>query len=129
MLEIYIPKLVKDLKLGETTLASGVPGVYTLPLDEDLTINISELGAGVQLRSNIAPFPKANQEMFAARAMFGNLFGQGTHDAILGLSPDGNTLTLTRTIDYNIDYKEFRETLEDFIAAIDLWREEAVNHK
>lgn len=129
MLEKYIPLLIKELELGDTNLASGVPGVYALPLEEGLAINISEIGQGVQFTSNIAPFPKANQEMFATRAMFGNLFGQGTHDAVLGLTADGNTLTLTRAIEYNIDYKEFRENLEDFITVVDLWREEALTHK
>lgn len=61
--------------------------------------------------------------------MLGNLFGQGTHKAVLGLTEDGNMLTLFKVVEYNIDYKQFRDALEDFINSVDFWREEALNHK
>ena len=46
------------------------------------------------------------------------LFGQGTKGAVLGLSEDGSQLTLTQDIDYNAEYKEFRDTLEDFASIL-----------
>lgn len=129
MLDKLIEKLIPDMELGTATLATEVPGTYALPLDNELTVILSEIPNGLSLKCSVAPFPKVHEEIFSTQAMLGNLFGQGTRGAILGLTNDGNTLTLTQTIDYNIDYKEFKELLEDFINAVDYWRDEALNHK
>ena len=131
MLKDFIPKLVKDLDLGDATLESGMPGIYTLPLDEGLAIHINEIPneGGVLFKCAVAPFPKVREDVFSTNAMLANLFGQGTRGAVLGLSLDGNTLTLSRAIDYHIDYKEFKEILEEFINTVDFWRAEALNHK
>ena len=126
MLENFIPKLAEDLKLNPASLISATPGVYTLPL-EGSSIDMAEIANGYQLKCNVAPFPTKNEEMFATQAMLANLFGQGTRGGILGLSPDGTLLTLTLHVDYPVDYRTFKESLEDFIAAIDVWREEALN--
>lgn len=120
--------LVEDLEI-EGTLASEVPGVYTFPLDEGLAVNISEIPQGFMFKCSVAPYPKVKEESFSTQAMLGNLFGQGTQGGVLGLTLDGATLTLTRFVDYNVDYKEFRNMLEDFINAVDMWHDEALNHK
>lgn len=127
MLDKFIQKLVEDLELP-SSLATEVPGSYSFPLDEGLSILISEIPNGFCLKCSVAPFPKVKEEIFATQAMLGNLFGQGTRGAVLGLSTDGNMLTLTEAVGYSIDYKEFREILEDFINAVDFWHEEALSH-
>lgn len=129
MLEKLIEKLIPDMELDKATLATEVPGTYALPLDEGLNIIISEIHNGLCLKCTVAPYPKVREEIFSTQAMLGNLFGQGTRGAILGLTGDGNNLTLTQIIDYNIDYKEFKDSLEDFINSVDFWRDEALNHK
>lgn len=127
MLENFIPKLVQDLELANTTLLSGTPGVYTLPLEGGVTIDMTDIPNGYQLKGNIASFPKTKEELFVTQAMLGNLFGQGTKGAVLGSSLDGTMLTLTLNVDYPADYKEFKDSIEDFINTMDLWREEALN--
>lgn len=129
MLEQMIEKLAKEFELDGKSLASEVPGAYALPLEEGLTIMISEISNGFQLKCSVAPYPKAREEEFLTQAMLANLFGQGTMGAALGLTMDGNTLTLTLPVDYPVDYKEFREIVEDFINSVDFWHEEALNHK
>lgn len=129
MLDKLIEKLIEDFELTNTTLASEVPGTYAFPLDEGLFIMISEIPNGFFLKCSLAPYPKVKEEAFSTQAMLGNLFGQGTSGATLGLTMDGNTLTLTQIVDYNVNYKEFKEILEDFINSVDFWREEALNHK
>lgn len=127
MLESFIPKLISDLNIEKSTLASEIPGAYTLPLNDGLAIDMSDIPNGYMLKSNVAPFPKTKEELFVVQAMMGNLFGQGTKHAVLGLNSDATMLTLTLAVDYPVDYKEFRESLEDFISTMDLWREEAAN--
>lgn len=129
MLDTFITKLVKDLELGENSLNTGVPGIYALPLEDGLAINLTEISNGLMLKCLIAPYPTSHEELFSTQALLGNLFGQGTKGAILGLSHDGKTLTLTQIIEYHIEYKEFKDILEDFINTIDFWREEALKHK
>jgi hypothetical protein len=129
MLETLIPKLIKDLDLKNTDLKTASPGIYSIPLDENLSVTASEIASGIQFKCALAPMPQAREEIFTTHAMTGNLFGQGTRGSIIGLTLDGKTLTLTRVIDYNIDYKEFKELLEDFINTVDFWRSEALNHK
>lgn len=129
MLDKMIEKLIPDMELGNASLATEMPGIYALPLEDGLSILLSEIPSGFCLKCSIAPYPKVREEIFSTQAMLGNLFGQGTRGAVLGLTSDGETLTLTQNIDYNIDYKEFKEILEDFINTIDLWRDETLNHK
>lgn len=124
MLENHIEQLTKELEL-EGSLASEIPGVFAFPLEENLSISISGHSAGFALSCTLCPAPKINQEAFLTRVMLGNLFGQGTRGAVLGLNEDGSQLTLAQVVDYNADYKEFRDVLEDFINSVDFWRAEA----
>lgn len=118
-------QLVKDLELG-TPLTTEVPGVYSFPLDLGLSVIISEIPRGFSLKCSICPLPQTNDEQILTQAMLANLFGQGTRGSILGLSSEGSILTLTQVIDYTVDYKEFRDILEDFINSVDFWREETL---
>ena len=127
MLQSFIPRLVNDLELGNVNLSSDVPGIYSLPLEDGLFINMTDIPEGFILKCNVAPYPKVKEELFVTQAMLANLFGQGTKGAILGLNSDGTILTLTMIIDYPVDYKDFRNSLEDFINVMDFWREESKN--
>jgi len=127
MLQNFIPRLIHDLELGDVDLSSGVPGIYTFPLEGGHSINMTDIPEGYILKANVALFPKVKEELFATQAMMGNLFGQGTKGAALGLNLDGTILTLTLVVDFPVEYKDFRDSLEDFINVMDFWREEAAN--
>lgn len=129
MLDTFIKELSQELELTEP-LVADVPGVYALPLDEGLSIMISanSNNRGMQLACTLGPAPMNKEEDFFTQAMLGNLFGQGTKNGVLGLSEDGKMMTLSRTIYYDIDYRQFREIVEDFINSVDFWREEALNY-
>lgn len=125
MLSPFIPLLVKELEI-EGSLATQVPGVYRFPLEENLVINMTEKSTGFSLSCNLGPLPKKQEEEFYTRCLLGNLFFQGTKGSVLGISEDGNSLTLTQTVDYDADYKEFKDILEDFINSVDYWKEESL---
>jgi hypothetical protein len=127
-LDTYIEQLIKEMEL-EGGLATQVPGVFAFPLEEDLTIEISDRPPGFVLSCHLSSLPSTHQEELLTRLMLGNLFGQGTKGAVLGISEDGNVLTLTQVVDYNADYKEFRDILEDFVNTIDVWREETAKYQ
>lgn len=125
MLENLMQEFSRELGVGNN-LASGTPGVYKLPLEDEVSITISALPPGFILSCPFAPCPKNNREFFFSQALLADLFGQGTHGAVIGISEEGNNLTLSKVIDYNINYKEFRDTIEDFINIVDYWRGEAL---
>lgn len=102
---------------------------YTLYLHENLQVQIVETPDGLSLYTKLAPIPKMKEDSFLGKLMYANLFGQATNGAVIGLSENGNYLTLTKLIDYNVDYQEFKEILEDFLNAAFFWREETLNLK
>jgi len=123
MLKTFVPQLSKELKL-ESAVTSPGPGVYTLSLDVQ-PVTIAEIPNGFTLRTIIAPFPKNNQEEnFASLVMRANLFGPHSNGTILGLTDDTHNLIVTRAIDYQVDYSQFKVILEEFLNFADFWREE-----
>lgn len=127
MLADFIPQLTQELEMD--SLEPVGPGVYNLPLEDDINITITTLPVGFMLFGMIATLPTVNKENFFLRVLQANLFGQGTRGAVLALTEDGNVLTLSRTLEYNSNYREFKEALEDFVATVVFWREEARTHK
>lgn len=128
MLPSLIQELSKEWEL-ENELKQENPGVYIVPLEENLNFTISSLPqGGIYFNCAIAAIPKGSEEALYTRALLGNLFGQGTKGAVLGLNESGTVLTLSRLIDYDIKFKEFRDLIEDFINSIDFWRSETLNY-
>jgi len=128
MIERFMGQLSKDLELPRE-LSPKSSGIYVLPLEENLHITLNGNDGMIQLSTTLAETPRENQEHFFEKMLNGNLFGQGTYGSTLGLDEEGTHLILQRTIDYNVDYKGFRDILEDFINTIDLWREEVATHQ
>jgi hypothetical protein len=129
MIDTFMRQLVHDLEL-DTTIATAVDGAYTIPMEDDIKITVAALpDGGFFFTSPLGPCPLTNKEQFFTKALHGNLFGQGTHGAVIGLNGEGNLLTLSLVMNYNTDYKDFKDALENFINSMDFWREETLNHK
>lgn len=123
MLAKFIQQLTKDLEI-QGSLATEVPGVYQFPIDDELTALISEIPQGFTMSCTFVDCPKGNDEELFTQLLFANLYSEGTEGCIIGLDEEGLKLTLSRKIDYNIDYKEFKDLIEDFLNTIDFWRVE-----
>jgi len=123
MIERLIEQLSRELEVP--SIAPKSKGVYILPLEEDLFITISEKEGAIHLDSQVAPVPEEDQGRFFQSMLAANLFGQGTYGAILGLDEEGRGLRMQRSLDYPVDYRQFRDAVEDFINAVDFWRQEA----
>lgn len=132
MLTALMQELSTEWELTEP-LPQEIPGVYKVPLDEGVSFSVTSLMEGSQtglvLTSNLAAIPRGEEERLYTHALLGNLFGQGTKQAVLGLNESGSLLTLSRYIDYDVNFQEFREIIEDFINTIDFWREEILKHQ
>lgn len=73
--------------------------------------------------------PRGKEEELYTQMLLANLFGQGTYGAVISLDDDARHIELSRTIDYDVNFKDFKDILEDFINAVDFWREEALNYQ
>lgn len=128
-------KLAQLMQLFQKELGLDKPipqddtGAYVIYMDTDLSFYVTELTPGFALTCEVAACPSEQQEEFYTQMMLANLFGQGTEGAILGLSDDGNTLILSREIEYSADYERFKEILEDYMNAVDFWRDETTTFK
>lgn len=123
----YLKTLCEDLNLS-TELEKAENGSSLLPLNETLHIGVKSLDPGALLTSPICPCPEIKKEELLILLMKANLFGQGTMGAALGLDPSQNLLTLTLAIPYDMEYRHFRDSVEDFANIVDYWREEVATH-
>lgn len=128
MLEKFIKQFELELEVEEP-FNHPTPGSYVIALNQGFSITLAPLNQGFSLFCEFGSSPKENEEAFYLQALTGNLFGKGTKGAVLGLNDQGNMLTISQVVDYNIEYKDFKEIVEDFITTIDFWRNALRNEK
>jgi len=100
-------------------------GAYVFLIDEGVKMRIHALPKGFNFTCDVVDCPGGKEEDFFTQALLGNLFGKGTRGSILGLDEAGTMLTLSREVEEEVDYKEFKNLVEDFINTVDMWRSEA----
>lgn len=122
LLKTLLEQLFQELELG--TVA---------PIDEhhfhhlkisSYPIALKDLDPGCYFSSNIGSLPEKKKEDFLVMIMKANFLGQGTGGATLGLKEDESFLTLSLSLPYEMNYKAFKDSLEDFVNFIDYWKKE-----
>lgn len=127
-LDELVKKLCEEMEL-EGSLRTEVPGVFALPIDEGVDVNMTTLtGGGVSFTCTFGARPHENVEEFVTQALLANLLGNGTYNAVLGLDENGEKLRLSRDVETPLNYEQFHNILEDFINSIDFWTEEAQSY-
>ena len=123
MLEENLKKLAEDLNLPPFP-SKDRSSTYVLELAENLSFSIRDLKVGFDLFGNIAPAPSQKKEDAYIYFMKANLLGQGTGDQAIGLDSEEKFLTLSCRIPYDVNYKEFKEKIEDFANYLNYWQVE-----
>ena len=127
MLDRLLEQLYQELNLGL------VP-----PEDEkksravkigELSFSVKELDPGIFFFGTIAPPAPAKKEEFFTWIMKANFLGQGTGGAAIGLEEDESVLTLSQALPYDMNYKAFKEALEDFANFLQYWKKEVARFK
>lgn len=130
MLEQHIEQLAKELET-QIPVDEKKAGTYHLSLDHNIPVDITELGhphpPSWEFRATLAEVPHELQEQLFTKMLQGNLFGQGTRQAVLGLDEGGKKLVLISQGSLPIDYQPFHNLLEDFMNIADMWKAEATN--
>lgn len=129
MLDAYMQRLAQEMEVDLSSLKTATSGVYTIPVDQQTSVKITELPGFVTIDAVIATCPTKSTEEFYTNVLLGNLMGQGTGGATLSLNEQGNLLMLSHSLENNIDYKAFKDVLEDFLNTIDLWRSEIQDYE
>lgn len=123
----HLRELCLDLEMSPD-LAKGATGASFLPISDELSIQVKELSPGYALFAPIAPCPEVRKETLFILLMKGNLFAQGTMGAAIGLLPQERLLTLSRSMPYDMNYRDFKEAVEDFANVVDYWKGEIKTH-
>jgi hypothetical protein len=125
--KLFCDQLSKDLEMGDNPIEEEGPGIFSLPIEENVAIKIGTFQEGFTLNCILAALP-GNATNLLTEVMNANLYGFITRDNVLGLTNDGNQLTLSRTIDYNVSYERFNEVLQDFYNMTLFWRDMVLNN-
>jgi hypothetical protein len=128
LLELLLKTLSDELELGEVP-QKGEGNVYPLSLNPQITVSIQELDPGLSFWARIGPCPATKREDLFILLMKANFLGQGTGGSVIGLDENENFLTLSSVLPYDMNYKMFKDALEDFTNYLDYWREELIRHK
>jgi len=124
MLKKYLSQLKEDLKLGAEDCKEDERGITHLKINSRLLIFIKKEEAGFGCFSALSPLMGGNREDLFIYLMRANFLGQGTGKSVIGLDLDEKFLTLSFILPYEVNYKIFRESLEDFCNFTDYWKEE-----
>lgn len=75
------------------------------------------------MHAQICPCPNRKREEIFIYVMRANLLGQGTGGSRIGIDPGEKFLTLALGLPYEMNYKIFKETFEDFVNYLIYWRD------
>jgi hypothetical protein len=123
-----VQKLSEELQFEETPHQEE-DNVYYVPVHAELTVRIQELDPGISFWARIGPCPSDRREELFILLMKANLLGQGTGNGTIGLDENENFLTLSSILPYDMNYKAFKDALEDFTNYREYWTEELIRHQ
>jgi hypothetical protein len=125
MLQLIFHDLEKHLGLVVSKDEKGLLGPYSLPINDEIVVYVKELSPGIVFKSVICPlFGASDREALFSYLMKANYIGQGTGGAIIAIDPEEKLLTLSLVLSYEVNYRIFKERLEEFINYLDYWKSE-----
>lgn len=120
MLAGFLKSLCDELTIDTPRL--NEQKVYPLKIGGEL-LAVQDLDPGMGLQARICEIPNKKREELTIYLMRANLLGQGTGGSRIGLDQDGNFLTLSLGLPYELNYQIFKETIEDFVNYLIYWRD------
>lgn len=125
MIKSILADLQKFLGLSAIEGKHEREGYYLITISETEEVWVKDLNPGVFMQSIITSnIGSASREEFYMYLMAANFLGQGTGGSVIGLDPEEKYLTLSLPINYEVNYKMFRDKLEEFLNYLSYWRKE-----
>ncbi len=123
--EQLLDTLVTHLNLSPSALEKDSSGYYKVSLNANTAVTLNSQDDHIFLSTKIGPLPKLqNKELLFIYLMQANLIGQGTGGAAIGIDPSEKFFTMSSSLKGDVNFKVFKEGLEDLINYTDYWREE-----
>ncbi len=122
MLKRFIEQLTAelDMPMPEDPVTGAA---YELVFDPNLPVKLFTNESGtLRLFTVLGPLPNEKADEFNEFMLTANLFGKETGGNFLGLDAEEKNITLTRFIEKEADYPEFRKGLEEFLNYSETWR-------
>lgn len=123
LIKDLIPSLCSEMNISEVP-EENEEKISTLLFTEGVTLYIQDLSPGFYIWTTIVSCPTKNKEDLFMHLMEANLFGQGTGGSVISLDENEKFLTLSLALAYEVNYKEFKEAVEDFVNYVLYWRSE-----
>ena len=123
MLQSFLEVLIRELNL-DLTVKPNKEKIFPLRLTKEIEVGLRDLEPGVSMQAKICPCPVKRREDLFIYLMRANFLGQGTGGSRIGLDPDEKFLTLSLGLPYEMNYRSFKENMEDFVNYLVLLREE-----
>lgn len=102
---------------------------YFVKFNDEITFFVKGGKEQIYIYATIINCPQENHEDLFSYLMAANLLGQGTGNNVISLDPSGKFLTLSSLLPYEVNFKEFKESIEDFINYLIYWKKEIENIK
>lgn len=126
MLESYITQLLKEFSLEVPHFEKEGPiqvQIFSYPIE------MIKLDPGAHFSAKIAPLPTKEKDEFMLKLMQANFLGQGTGGGTLGLKEDESFLTLSLSLPYEMNYRAFKDAVEEFVNYLEYWKAETARHE
>lgn len=128
MLETFLNQLILDLELGPIP-PKDEKQKYFISLTSDLKISVKELNPGLLFQTVVNICPNLKKEELFIWMMKANLLGQGTGGGVLGLDEEEKLILFSLFLPFEMNYKTFKEAIEDVANYTDYWKEELIKHQ
>jgi hypothetical protein len=122
MLRDFVDQLCKELSVRPPKW--NEKKVCAFRLTKEIEVMLRDLDPGVGMQGKICPVPKKKKEEIFIYLMRANVLGQGTGGSSIGIDADEKFLTLSLGLPYELNYKMFKESVEDFVNYLIYWRDE-----
>ncbi|MDN3504348.1 MAG: CesT family type III secretion system chaperone [Rhabdochlamydiaceae bacterium] len=128
-IEQYLENLQTEVGV-EKLFEKKERNTFFLPFGQrNILIFVSENNLLLTANLGLLPTEEEFIEPFCIHLLFANYLGQGSGSSGIGLSPDKQTITLTMDVRGDIDYRIFKEQMEEFVNYLDYWINEIEQKK
>jgi len=122
MLHDHLVALFKEMGIEGAVIPRDS---VTISLEfEGKEIVVTDTPPGMEISATICAVPEEEQEILFTKLLRGNFLGQTTRRARLGLDEEASYVVLLVAIPMIRSYREFRDTIEDFVNVLSFWSKE-----
>ncbi len=118
-----VVKFLKELNIeGANALPRELPSISFET--EGTNVTLTDSPPGMELSANLGELiPERPEEVFS-KILLGNFLGIATKHACVGLDESGKQILIQAFIPTVRSYREFRDTVEDFVNTVTFWKKE-----